>query len=454
MSNEVPCARASKRILSPHDSSEASSLAKWWQRLTEPHSSIEEVGARHLARQLSSFAAVIMVASWIGAPLIYLISPPAGLVSVGIVIAIAVTYRVSRSPRYRLAAALLTGVLIVGPVVAAYVSGAEEGIAMNFLLWGLSGILIGNSYLSNRQMKLATLGCLAGVIVVHLGTSLFSTVTIILLIWFLSTMSACVIIMTKNRNLIERERLAIIEARRAELEQLNNSMETMLYVISHDLKEPLRGIQNFSLMIKRRYADRLDDKGQDFLARVVRASERMRVLLDDILQLSRAQRIEPTAIAVPGAEIVDAALGRLESRISETDARISVAPDLPEFKVDTTWASGAVFNLVENAIKYTCGDAPPEVEIEAYRGPRGQGLIVKDRGLGVEPEYREKIFELFQRAVGRNIPGTGAGLAIVRQIAARHGGDAWVEGREGGGSRFVITFTHPGTSGAASRPSQ
>jgi signal transduction histidine kinase len=112
--------------------------------------------------------------------------------------------------------------------------------------------------------------------------------------------------------------------------------------------------------------------------------------------------------------------------------------------VDKTWATQAIYNLIANALKFSREGEAPDVEVAPYRpegpGRNAVGIVVRDRGPGIAPEHTERIFQLFQRAVGREVEGTGAGLAIVRQIAERHGGSAWVEPRQGGGSEFIITF--------------
>ena len=231
---------------------------------------------------------------------------------------------------------------------------------------------------------------------------------------------------------------------RADLAAKNRDLETLLYVTSHDLREPLRAIENFSRMINERYRDRLDDKGQDFLRRVILGSQRLNRLLDDILVLSRSQRMGAPTEAVDGESIVLETIKRLEGKISATDAEIHVAKDFGGLLVDKIWATQAVYNLIANALKFTRDGERPVVEITPYR-PNGPdfgaiGIVVRDRGPGIAPEHAERIFQLFQRAVGREVEGTGAGLAIVRQIAERHGGNAWVEPREGGGSEFIITF--------------
>jgi signal transduction histidine kinase len=119
---------------------------------------------------------------------------------------------------------------------------------------------------------------------------------------------------------------------------------------------------------------------------------------------------------------------------------IKVADDLPQIRIDPFWATQAIFNLISNALKFTREGVPPEIEIASYHGEHGTGVRVLDRGCGVPSEYLENIFGLFKRAVGREIEGTGAGLAIVKEVASRHGGKAWGEQREGGGSIFTITF--------------
>jgi signal transduction histidine kinase len=229
---------------------------------------------------------------------------------------------------------------------------------------------------------------------------------------------------------------------RAEIAAKNRDLETLLYVTSHDLREPLRAIENFSRIINDRYGERLDEKGQDFLRRVIQGSQRLTQLLDDILMLSRSQRMGAPTEAVAGETIVREALKRLEGKVSATNAQVHVASEFGGLRVDKTWATQAVYNLLVNALKFTRDGAAPDVEIAPY-SPEGSGVVgiaVRDRGPGVSPEHAERIFQLFQRAVGREVEGTGAGLAIVRQIAERHGGNAWVEPRAGGGSQFVITF--------------
>ena len=227
----------------------------------------------------------------------------------------------------------------------------------------------------------------------------------------------------------------------------NKDLETLLYVTSHDLKEPLRSIESFSQLVLERYADRIDKNGGDYLRRVVRATQRLDRLLNDILELSRAQRMLPPMEEVEAEVLVKEALTRLDNRIQETGAAVRIISPLPRLRVNRMWATQGLYNLLANAMKFTHNGHAPDIEIASYEAPASAtpvaGVMVKDRGPGVPTRHAERIFMLFQRAVGRNVEGTGAGLTIVRQVAERHGGRAWVQPRPGGGSEFVITFACP-----------
>jgi len=235
-----------------------------------------------------------------------------------------------------------------------------------------------------------------------------------------------------------------VQERTAELQQRNRDLETLLHVSSHDLREPLRSISNFSQLVRERYGDRLDAKGIDYMGRVIRAAQRMDQLMEDLLTLSRAQRVEMPYEEVRGEDLVRTTLTQLDETIRRTGARVHVAADFPSFRVNTTWVTQALYNLIANALKFYRPGAVPEIDLAPYwlleeTNPM-VGLVVRDRGIGVEPEQAQRIFQLFQRAVGREVSGTGAGLAIVQQVAHRHGGQAWVQPRDGGGSEFVLLF--------------
>lgn len=233
-----------------------------------------------------------------------------------------------------------------------------------------------------------------------------------------------------------------------EISEKNRDLETLLYVVTHDLKEPLRAVENFSQVVLDDYSKHLDDRGQDLLNRVVRAAGRMRMLLDDLLKLSRTRTValaqEPVAIDT----VVHSALDRLEEPIKKSQAKIQIGELSGDIVIQRTWAEEAIYNLVGNCIKYAKPDEPPTIEIESLAEPDLEhpgevGLVIRDRGIGIKADQAELIFELFKRAVGREIEGTGAGLAIVRAIAQKSGGRTWARPREGGGSEFYLVFGKP-----------
>lgn len=239
------------------------------------------------------------------------------------------------------------------------------------------------------------------------------------------------------------EALRIRQEAQEELEFKNRDLTSLLYVVSHDLKEPVRAIQSFAMLVSRTNSERLDERGQDFLKRVIAASDRMRRLLDDVLTLSQAQTIELEG-TVDLNVVVRLAIEQLQPQIDETNAHVELKGSLATILGDKRWLIQAVQNLISNALKFTLPETAPEIEVAAFEAAadsRETGLIVRDRGPGISEEYRERIFALFQRAVSRNVEGTGAGLAIVRQVAERHGGTAYMRAREGGGSEFIITFS-------------
>ncbi len=248
--------------------------------------------------------------------------------------------------------------------------------------------------------------------------------------------------------------LTDVAAVQRELAQRNKDLKALLYVISHDLREPLRAIRNFSGLVVEREYESLGQSSQDMLNRVIRGAERLDQLLSDVLTLSRAQRAEPATGMVPSGKIVKEVLSDLQATVDRTQAEVEVGEDLPELKIDAFWLRQAIHNLITNALKFTKDGESPDLSIRPYRyDPVASdasrevgvdreltGLVFEDKGPGVEEHQRERIFGLFQRGVGREVPGTGAGLAIVAQVAERYGGRVWVEDSPEGGSRFILAF--------------
>lgn len=224
------------------------------------------------------------------------------------------------------------------------------------------------------------------------------------------------------------------------LQRESQDLERLLYSTAHDLKEPLRAIQSFAELLARRHGTQIDATGRDYLERIVRAGRRQSRLLDAIRTISEIRRTDAQRQRVPAERLLQEALRRLGPTIEQTRAVIDIAPDLPQLLVERRWALEAIHQLLRNALQYTREGIAPEIDIEAYDGSEGIGLVIKDRGHGLPAAYTERVFELFWRAVGHENPGTGAGLAMVRQIATKYDGSAWLRPREDGGTEAYITF--------------
>lgn len=225
------------------------------------------------------------------------------------------------------------------------------------------------------------------------------------------------------------------------LTERKDELETLLRISSHDLQEPLRSMRNFCSRLQKQ-SDELNEDARDFVDRIAVAAERMNRLVSDVAEISMAQTSVEPIEWVNGSEIVNRVLDALSDEIEEASANVSVGDRFPDFFVDRTWVTKAVYSLVENALKFVKPGEIPDVSIEAYNRNGEFGFVVHDRGPGVPEQHAERIFQLFKRTVGRDITGTGAGLAIARQVAKRHRGNAWVEEREGGGSTFILTLNH------------
>jgi len=248
-----------------------------------------------------------------------------------------------------------------------------------------------------------------------------------------------------------------------ELARSNRELEQFAYVASHDLQEPLRMIASYTQLLARRYQDKLDKDASEFIGYAVEGATRMQVLINDLLNYSRlGTRGKPFA-PTDCNEVLTRALENLKITIEDAKATVKSSP-LPEILGDGTQLTQLFQNLVSNAVKFS-GDKPPEVHISAALksipagrasstgpGPNPQSAIenpqskewvfsVRDNGIGIEPQYFERIFVIFQRLHTREqYPGTGIGLAVCKKIVERHGGQIWVESSPGKGTNFCFTI--------------
>jgi signal transduction histidine kinase len=250
-----------------------------------------------------------------------------------------------------------------------------------------------------------------------------------------------------EQNREQRQTDARLRALLAELERSNRELEQFAYVASHDLQEPLRMVSSYTQMLERRYRDKLDQDGRDFINYAVDGAKRMQRLINDLLEFSRVstrgKKLEP----VDANEVLGTVRANLSATIEEAGALVT-NETLPTVVADPTQLGQIFQNLIGNAIKFR-GPDPPRVHIAGRKEESEWIFSVRDNGIGIEPEYFNRIFVIFQRLhVASEYPGTGIGLAVCKRIVERHGGRIWVESEPGKGATFFFTLPEP--SGAQS----
>lgn len=259
-----------------------------------------------------------------------------------------------------------------------------------------------------------------------------------------------------------------VRERTAQLEEAYQELEAFSYSVSHDLRAPLRAMQGFAQALLEDYSDRLDSLAQDYAVRIVTAARHMDTLINELLSYSRLSRGEIRLQAVSLTTVVAEALAELEMEIQAQNAQVRVEEPLPEAIAHRTILVQIVTNLIANAIKFVSSGVQPQVRVWAeefsqageQEEARGQGefriispttnhqplttskwvrLWIEDNGIGIAPEYYQRIFRVFERLHGvESYPGTGIGLAIVRKGVERMGGGVGIEPQTNGGSRFWI----------------
>ena len=240
----------------------------------------------------------------------------------------------------------------------------------------------------------------------------------------------------------QRMKAQALAAREAneKLLHANQELDDFSYTVSHDLKEPLRGIEGLTKLLLDEYAEKLDDTGREYLRFVRDSGVRMRLLVDDLLRLARISRRRYPYETVDFNELVGEALETLRYTIQERRATVEVQPNLPHAACDRVRVAELFRNLVSNALKFSNGK-PPVVEIGYKERPSTHLFWVRDNGMGIRPEDRKRVFLIFQRVnTGDKVEGTGVGLTICKRIVEHHGGRIWVESEPGVGSRFCFTL--------------
>jgi signal transduction histidine kinase len=228
----------------------------------------------------------------------------------------------------------------------------------------------------------------------------------------------------------------------AALQRSNEDLKQFAYAASHDLQEPLRTVAGYTDLLVSQYGERLDADARAYISLTQDAVRRMQVLIQDLLAYSQLPTASLSAnVAVGAQSMVQIALANLKNSIDETGAIISIGA-LPAIRADYAQMAQVFQNLIGNALKYRKPGEPPRVEISAVSDGGGWIFCVRDNGIGFEQKNAEKIFGIFKRLHGREIPGTGIGLAMVKKIVERHGGQIWAESDRGKGSAFY--FRLPG----------
>ncbi len=231
-----------------------------------------------------------------------------------------------------------------------------------------------------------------------------------------------------------------LAAANVELTRSNAELEQFAYVASHDLQEPLRMVASYMQLLAERYRGRLDERADKYIGYAVDGATRMQALIDDLLTYSRVGRAGTPFGQVDLAAVVDRAAANLRPRAEQAGGTVT-RDDLPPVWGDERQLTQLFQNLIGNALKFCQGRAP-SVHVGAERGGAGLTFFVRDNGIGIAPEHRQRIFAIFQRLHTRaEYPGTGIGLAICRKVVERHGGRIWVESRPGEGSVFRFTIS-------------
>lgn len=233
-----------------------------------------------------------------------------------------------------------------------------------------------------------------------------------------------------------------VRERTAELEASTHELDAFAYSVSHDLRAPLRAVAGFGEILLEDYADRLDDAGRQYLDRVLAATDRMGRLIDDLLDLSRASRVELSRQPVDLTRLAERVVAELHA--AEPDrwpaVEINVEPDLHAVG-DPALVRLVLQNLIGNAWKFTAKKRGARIDVGHTPTAGEREFFVRDNGAGFDMRYREKLFVPFQRLHSfDDFAGSGIGLAIVSRIVARHGGRVWAEGELGAGAVFRFTL--------------
>ncbi|MCS0603041.1 ATP-binding protein [Streptomyces sp. LP11] len=247
----------------------------------------------------------------------------------------------------------------------------------------------------------------------------------------------------------ERSR-RLLDEQAEDLRRSNTELEQFAYVASHDLQEPLRKVSSFTQLLQRRYGGQLDAKADQYIAFAVDGANRMQVLINDLLAFSRVGRVHNDHQTVDLEAVFGRTVENLSVTVEETGAEIT-HDTLPTVVGDSTQLGMLWQNLLSNAVKFRSPDRPPRIHVSAGREGDEWEFAVADNGIGIAPEFREKVFVLFQRLHTKDAyPGTGIGLAMCKKVVEFHGGRIGIDSEHTPGTRIVFTLPVAGTAAAPS----
>jgi len=239
---------------------------------------------------------------------------------------------------------------------------------------------------------------------------------------------------------VEEQMTRELENKTRELSRSNEELNSFAYTVSHDLKAPVVSLQGFSSLLLEGYKDSFDDTGRLYVERIMKNSERMGTLIDDLLELSRIGRIKGQEQLVDISELVSDIASDFSPQLDSKGAKLTITGEMPKVRCDRTRISQVFANLIGNANKFMGDDNDnPTIEV-GYESQNGNHLFfVKDNGIGIDKEHHAKIFQIFQRLNDVEVEGTGVGLAIVKKIVENFGGKIWVDSEKGKGTTMYFT---------------
>ncbi|MFC5290358.1 ATP-binding protein [Actinokineospora guangxiensis] len=237
----------------------------------------------------------------------------------------------------------------------------------------------------------------------------------------------------------QRDINAELDLRTEDLARSNSELEQFAYVASHDLQEPLRKVASFCQLLERRYKGQLDERADQYIGFAVDGAKRMQILINDLLAFSRVGRHVNDHVSVPTGALVDQAVANLNHVVEESGATVEKG-ELPVVRGEAALLTAVFQNLVGNAVKFR-GEDPPRIAVAAVRDGEFWEFTFSDNGIGIQPEYAERVFVIFQRLHPKDeYPGTGIGLSMCRKIIEYHGGRIWLDPEYAPGTRFRFTL--------------